>query len=58
MEVIKEMEEKAVTEDIKSFDELMRHVAELPEQQREKVAYYAQGVIAASNMPRKAAVNE
>ena len=36
------------------FEELMQGVAELPEEQREKVAYFAQGVMAAANTPRKA----
>lgn len=35
-------------QEIMSFEKLMRKIAELPEEQRQKVAYYAQGVMAAS----------
>lgn len=40
-------------EDITTFEQLMQHIAQLPEEQQQKVAYFTQGVMAAT-MPRKA----
>lgn len=49
--------ETQAQQDLKKFAELMRDVAELPAEQREKVTYFAQGVIAAT-AGRKVAANE
>lgn len=48
----KERQEKQVAEDITTFEQLMQNVAKLPEEQQQKVAYFAQGVMAAA-APRK-----
>ena len=45
-------------QELTEFTELMHDVAELPADQREKVAYFAQGVIAASTSRKVAVVNE
>ena len=42
------------SKELKEFAQLMQEVAELPDEQREKVTYFAQGVMAAANTPRKA----
>ena len=47
-------EEKEKQQDLIQFIKLMQEVAELPEEQRKKVAYFAQGVIAATE--RKVAI--
>lgn len=51
---VKETREAAVAD----FDELMQEVAQLPTEQQEKVAYFTQGVIAASASRKVAVVNE
>jgi hypothetical protein len=45
-------------QELTEFAELMHDVAELPADQREKVTYFAQGVIAASASRKVAVVNE
>lgn len=51
---VMEKEQQAMQgmEDITTFEQLMQHIAQLPEEQQQKVAYFAQGVMAA--VPRKA----
>lgn len=51
---VMEKEQQAMQgmEDITTFEQLMQHIAQLPEEQQQKVAYFAQGVMAAA--PRKA----
>lgn len=52
---VMEKEQQAMQgmEDITTFEQLMQHIAQLPEEQQQKVAYFAQGVMAAAT-PRKA----
>jgi hypothetical protein len=45
-------------QELTEFAELMHDVAELPADQREKVTYFAQGVIAASASRKVAVANE
>ena len=44
----KTLKENTEQQGLTEFAALMHDVAELPEEQREKVTYFAQGVIAAS----------
>ena len=43
---------------LSEFVELMQQVEELPEEQRVKVTYFTQGVLAAAAKNKKEAVNE
>lgn len=43
---------------LSEFVELMQQVEELPEEQRVKVTYFTQGVLAAAATNKKEAVNE
>lgn len=54
----KTLKENTEQQGLTEFAALMHDVAELPEEQREKVTYFAQGVIAASASRKVAVANE
>jgi len=49
-----EMEVFNKDKDITIFDELMQEIAQLPKEQQEKIAYFAQGVLATAGCRREA----